>query len=185
MENGTTTGAGAGSADGAAAVPAWSGAVDAGLVRRLRRPALRPGLVRLGHVRALLARHSAMAPGVPLAEVLLRRMPDGRPARTETPVVAGRPVTAPDPDGAGTGAAAPRADVRPPVPVVPATRVPVPAPTRPQLPREPRLEPPVDPVRARTADPTAADPGGTDGDRTREVVRPAASLPRGQQAPAG
>jgi hypothetical protein len=196
MENGTTTGAGAGasggSAGGGAASPAWSGAVDAGLVSRLQRPARQPGVVRLGHARALLARHRAMVPGVPLAEVLLRRVPDERPAGAETPVVAARPVAAPDLGGTDAGAAPPRADDRPLVPVVPATRVPVPTPNEAQLESpsesglEPRLEPPPGPGRARpTAGHAAAEPVGADGsdsDSTPIVVpRPSAPFSTGQQ----
>ena len=105
----------------AAGTPAWAGAVDPTLVNRLQRPARQPGLVRLWHARTLLARHRAMAPGAPSAEVMLRHLPE-RGARTDAPVVAARAVAELD----DIPVEPPRSDDHRSVPVVRVAPVPVP-----------------------------------------------------------
>jgi hypothetical protein len=110
--------------------------VDTALVRRLQRREQQPGLVRLGQVRDLLARHRGMVPGVPLADALTRRVPERAVGPLDVPVVTGRPVAAP----AAAAWTTPRADepllvvravVPAPAPVVPAPAPVVPAPVAP------------------------------------------------------
>ena len=120
MENGTT-GAETPGAQTTNAASGWAGAVAPALVARLQRPARRPGLVRLGYARTLLARHRAMVPGVPLADALLQRVPEPRSARDEPPVVAAQPVPVPvearQPDPVPAGPVGPAGGPAP-VPVV-------------------------------------------------------------------
>ncbi|MFY1671344.1 hypothetical protein ACN27G_15450 [Plantactinospora sp. WMMB334] len=69
---------------------------DPALVRRLARPARRPGLVDLGHIRALLARHRSMTAGLPLAEVAARYVDaTGQYAGPAMPVVYAQPAPPP------------------------------------------------------------------------------------------
>jgi hypothetical protein len=99
MDGATTAIPAAAAGEAGPAAPTWAGVVDAALVRRLHRPARRPGLVRHGQARALLARHRAVVPGVPLAEALLRRFP--QPELRESPVVPARPVPVGSPGPVG------------------------------------------------------------------------------------
>jgi hypothetical protein len=72
---------------------AFQDALDPALLRRLRRRAERPGLVRPWQAQAMLARHRRMLGGLPLAELLLRRaevLADERAAWA--PIVYARPA---------------------------------------------------------------------------------------------
>ena len=93
--------------------PGWHEALAHGLVRRLRRPAERPGVIETGQAQAILARNLGMTSGLPLAEVLARRGGAADASGPGTPIVFARARPWPGEAGDPVGAPAPQAAALP------------------------------------------------------------------------